>query len=225
MKRRSTRVLCGLVMVLGAAGCAGGQDQEGGTPAPDAAPPSVPATAVVPVEATTTQGNNVVFPSGDMSWADAVAAFTPGDPAAVRSSDPEAALGEPDYQGTDDAADEATYVSVGHGGELVLEFTDNVLVDGDGPDLAIYEIGPEVEPILIAIGEEGTDSMIEVGRVEGATCSVDIAPFVQPGQQFRFIMLTDARAGKSNDSEWPGADVNAVGAINTLPIPLANTTD
>jgi hypothetical protein len=225
MKRRGFLALCGLAMALAAIGCGGGQDQNGRTPVPEAATPSASAHEVVPVEATTTQGESVVFPSGNMSWADAVVAFTPGDPAAGRSRDPDAALGEPDYQGTDDAADEATYVSLGHGGELVLEFTDNVLVDGDGPDLAVYEIGPMVEPILIAIGEEGVDSMIEVGQVEGSTCSVDIAAFVQAGQQFRFIKLTDAKAGKSNDSEWPGADVNAVGAINTLSVSEADPTE
>ena len=144
--------------------------------------------------------------------------FTPGDPAASRSRDPNAALGRPDYQGTDDAKDEATYAALGHGGELVLELTNNVLVDGEGPDLGIYEIGPEVEPILIAISEDGKDWTIEVGRVAGATCEVDIAPFVKPRQRFRFIKLTDAKAGKSNDSEWPGAGINAVGTINTLPI-------
>jgi hypothetical protein len=53
--------------------------------------------------------------------------------------------------------------------------------------------------------------------VEGATCTIDIAPYVEPGQRFRFVKLMDAKAGKSNDSEWPGADINAVGAIHTLP--------
>ena len=219
MKTTVTLVLCGLVIVLGVMGCGEDKDQS------EAASPSVPAKEVVPVEATTTQGNKVVFPSGDISWADAVGSFTPGDPAASRSRDPKAALGAPDYQGIDDAADEATYVSIGHGGELVLELTDNVLVDGEGPDLAIFEIGPEVEPMLVAISEDGQNGFIEVGRVEGSTCSVDIAPFVESGQRFRFIRLTDARAGKSNDSEWPGADVNAVGAINTVSILPAETTE
>lgn len=208
MKRRVVLILCGLTLVLGVVGCGQGEGEE-----------------VVPVEATTTQGNKVVFPSGNISWVDAVVSFTPGEPAASRSGDPSAALGEPDYQGIDDAEDEATYVSIGHGGELVLEFTDNVLVNGDGMDLAIYEIGPEVEPVLIAISEDGKDWTMEVGRVEGSTCAVDIAPFVEPGQAFRFVKLTDAKAGKSNDSEWPGADINAVGAINTSPMPEAETTE
>ena len=225
MIRAIPLVLCGLVIVLGVMGCGEGEDQEAQPPVSEAASPSLPSDEVVPVEATTTQGSKVVFPSGDISWADAVVSFTPGDPAASRSRDPNAALGEPDYQGTDDAVDEATYVSLGHGGELVLELTDNVLVNGEGPDLAIFEIGPEVEPILITISEDGQNWVIDVGRVEGSTCSVDVAPFVEPGQRFRFIKLTDAKAGKSNDSDWPGADVNAVGAINTLPILPAETTE
>jgi len=224
MKTAVALVLCGLVIALGVMGCGKGKDQDDQQPASEATSPSVPTNEVTPVEATTTQGSKVVFPSGDISWADAVVSFTPGDPAPQRSRDPNAALGEPDYQGTDDAADEATYVSLGHGGELVLELMDNVLVDGEGPDLAIFEIGPEVEPILLAISEDGKNWMIDVGRVEGSTCAVDIAPFVKTGQHFRFIKLMDAKAGKSNDSDWPGADVNAVGAINTLSFLPAETT-
>jgi hypothetical protein len=78
---------------------------------------------------------------------------------------------------------------------------------------------------MIAISEDGEDWATEVGRLEGATCAIDIAPFVEPGQRFRFIRLTDAKAGKSNNSEWPGADIDAVGAINTAPIPPAETTE
>jgi OOP family OmpA-OmpF porin len=217
MKKAVVLVLLGLVTALSVLGCAKGNDQAGQLPAS--------ANEVTPVEATTTQGSKVVLLGGDISWADALVSFTPGDPVPTRSRDPKAALGKPDYQGTDDAEDEATYVSLGHGGELVLEFTDNLLVDGEGPDLAIFEIGPEVEPILIAIGEDGQNGMIDVGRVEGSTCTIDIAPFVKPGQHFRYVKLTDAKGGKSNDSEWPGADVDAVGAINTLLILPAQTTE
>jgi hypothetical protein len=223
MKDQVVLVLCGLAIALGVLGCGPAKDQGSQTPVGELNPPPAPTHEVVPVEARTTQGDKVVFPGGDMSWADAVVAFAPGEPAASRSRDPNAALGKPDYKGTDDAKDEATYVSLGHGGELVLELTDNILVDGEGPDLAIFEIGPEVEAILIAVSEDGKDWTTEVGRVEGATCTVDIAPFVEPGQRFRFIKLTDAKAGKSNDSAWPGADINAVGAINTSPFPPAGT--
>ena len=217
MKDAGTLVLFGLVTTVGVLGCQRGKEQDVRPAVPERiSPPSASTHEVTPVEATTTQGSKVLFPTGDISWVDAVVSSTPGDPAPTRSRDPNAALGKPDYQGADDAKDEATYASLGHGGELVVEFTDNTLIDGEGPDLAIFEIGPEVEPILVAIGEDGKD-WIRVGRVEGSTCAVDIAPFVNPGQRFRLVKLTDAEAGKSNDSEWPGADVDAVGAINTLP--------
>jgi len=218
MKKAHALLLFGLVAALGALGGEKGKDKDGRPPVSEkTSPASAPTNKVTPVEATTTQGSKVVFPGGDISWADAVVSLTPGDPAPKRSRDPKAALGKPDYRGTDDAKDEATYVSLGHGGELVLEFTDNVLVDGEGADLAIFEIGTEVEPILLAISENGKN-WIEVGRVEGSTCTVDIAPFVKPGQRFRFVKLTDAKAGKTNNTDWPGADIDAVGAINTLPI-------
>jgi hypothetical protein len=218
MRKVVALVLCSLAIALGSVGCSQGKSQDGQRPAAESVAPAAPVPEAIPVEATTTQGNKVVFPGGDISWADAVVSFTSGDPAASRSRDPNAAVGRPDYRGVDDAKDEATYVSVGHGGELVLEFTDNVLIDGEGLDLAVYEIGPEVEPILIAVSEDGQDWTIKVGCVEGATCAVDIGSFVQPGQRFRFIKLTDAKAGKSNNSEWPGADIEAVGAIHTAPV-------
>ena len=127
MRTAVALVLCGLAMVLGVVGCGQGRDQDGQTPAPEIASSPTPTHEVVPVEATTTQGNRVMFPGGDISWVDAVVSFTSGDPAASRSRDPKAALGKPDYQGVDDAEDEATYVSLGYGGELVLGFADNVL--------------------------------------------------------------------------------------------------
>ncbi len=226
MKKAIALVLFGLVAALGVLGCGTGNATHGQPPvSEETSPPSAPTNTVIPVEATTTQGSKVVFPGGDISWADAVVSFTPGDPAPQRSHDPKAALGKPDYQGTDDAKDEATYVSLGHGGELALELTDNVLVDGEGPDLAIFEIGPEIEPMLVTIGEDGKNEMIDVGRVEGSTCALDIGPFVKPGQRFRFVKLTDAKVGKSNDSEWPGADVDAVGAINTVSVLPAEGTE
>ena len=226
MKRSLLPVLFGLMAVVGTLGCDKGEDREGGTPASEKTPPSSAATAeVTPVEATTTQGTRVVFAGGEISWADEVVSFTPGEPAPGRSLDPQAALGRPDYRGTDDAGDEATYVSLGHGGELVVEFTDNVLVDGEGPDLAIFEIGPEVEPILVAISEDGVNWVNDVGRVEGSTSVVDIGPSTEPGRRFRFVKLEDARAGKSNNSAWPGSDVDAVGAIHTSPILPSERTE
>src|SRR5262249_44385341 len=117
-----------------------------------------------PVAARTTQGQKIDFPAGERSWANRVVSFKPGAPApkrawrtmgAGRRRTPRAARGPPDFTGADDREDERHYVSLGDGGELILEFTDHFLIDGDGPDLAIFEIGPEVEPMNVAVSEDG----------------------------------------------------------------------
>jgi OOP family OmpA-OmpF porin len=217
MKKSLLLILFGLMAAVGTLSC--DKDRDGEAVVSDkTAAPSTGTSMVTPVEAMTTQGIKVVFTGGEICWADSVVSFTPGEPAPGRSRDPKSAVGRPDYKGTDDAEDEVTYVSLGHGGELVLEFSDNVLVDGEGADLAVFEIGPEVEPILVAISEDGVNWLDDVGRLEGSTSVVDIGPFVGPGRRFRFVRLTDARTGKSNNSAWPGADVDAIGAIHTSPL-------
>lgn len=113
MNKALTLTLVVLVTALGVWSCGRGNVKESRPPVADKArPPSAAKDKVTPVEATTTQGSKIVFPGGDISWADAVVSFKPGDPAPKRSRDPKAALGKPDYRGTEDAEDEATYVSL-----------------------------------------------------------------------------------------------------------------
>jgi OmpA-OmpF porin, OOP family len=175
-----------------------------------------PTRQTVPLEFRTNQGKIVRFPDGEIAWADRVVSITPGNPAAKKSIDPTGTLGKPDYLGRDDAADEKRYLALGHGGHVVLEFTDNRLVDGPGADLAIFEIGPMVEPIVVAISEDAA-TWIDIGQVKGSDYTIDISSRVKPNQQFRYVRLTDAKAGMSNGL-WAGADLDAVGAINTIEV-------
>ena len=62
---------------------------------------AVAAAAAVPIdnqaaETVTNQGKKIVFPAGDIPFADPVVRFTPGDPAAPKSKHPKAGLGRPD---------------------------------------------------------------------------------------------------------------------------------
>jgi hypothetical protein len=96
MKKAVVLVLFGVVIALGVLGCQAGTDKGAQPPVSEStSPPSALTNEVTPIEATTTQGSKVVFPVGDISWADAVVSFTPGDPAPKRSGDPNAALGKP----------------------------------------------------------------------------------------------------------------------------------
>lgn len=143
-------------------------------------------------------------------WADAVVSLKRGKPAPQKNKNPWNAVGKPAGHSC----------ALGHGGELVLEFIDNVLVDGPGDDLVIFEAGKAVEPTHLWISENGTD-WIDIGRAAGSKSTMDIGPFVKPGQRFRFVRLKDAKSGKSKGSDFPGADINAVGALNSLPVPGA----
>jgi hypothetical protein len=160
-------------------------------------------------------------------WADRVVSFKPGKPFAPKNcSDPQTVVGKPDY-GT--KHERKTCLAMGHGGELVLEFVDNRLFDGHGDDLVVFEVGPVVEEVDIAISVDGK-AWIEVGQLRGAKCTADIGPAVRkaqeartlptaPAPEFRFVKITDARKGRSNNSGKPGADLDAVGALNSIPAP------
>lgn len=160
---------------------------------------------------TTAQGQTVRLPAQGDPWADRVVSYTPGKPAPTKAKNPEAALGKTDY--TKGAG--RRFVALGHGGELVLEFTDNVLVDGPGEDLVIFEIGPAIEGMRVAVSTDGKD-WVSVGQVKGARSTLDIGPHVKSGQQFHFVRLSDARQGKSNKVDAAGADIDAVGTINMV---------
>jgi outer membrane protein OmpA-like peptidoglycan-associated protein len=155
------------------------------------------------------KGNRVTFPLGDVSFGDEVVSFKMGDPhAAPRYSDPKEALGPPNYDHTKDT----NYVTLGCGGVLTLRFTDNVLVDVNGPDLYVFEIGPQIEPTRLELSKDG-DEWINIGPVSGGTAAIDIGPQVKSGDVFHYVRLTDLK--KECGSDFPGADIDAVGAIGS----------
>ena len=149
----------------------------------------------------------ICLPLGALSFADRAVSFTAGDkPSKAPFDFPENALGEPDYRNTYSA----DFISLGCNGALVTQFTDNILVDVDGIDLYIFEIGPVVEKTELAISSDG-ENWIEVGEIEGARSDVDIGPFVQKGDKFPFVRLTNAsNACGGNHS---GADIDAIAAV------------
>ena len=59
-----------------------------------------------------------------------------------------------------------------------------------------------------------------IGAVAGGTAEVDIAKAAKPGERYRYVRLTDLKSDCSGD--WPGADIDAVGAIGAA---LAMTFD
>lgn len=151
----------------------------------------------------------ICLPQGERSFADEVVSFVPGArPSSGVWAEPKYALGVPDYERTSRPG----FLSLGCHGVLTLRFADNALVDVDGPDLFVFEVGPAVEETELAISEDGR-TWVEVGRIEGARADVDIAPHVSPGQSFTYVRLTNA--SRTCGGRHSGADIDAVAAVGS----------
>lgn len=152
----------------------------------------------------------VTLPQGDISFADAVVVYDTGESVPRKSANKaEAALGFPTFDGN---VYDGSFTTLGCGGRLDLQFIDNALVDLDGPDLYVFEVGPDVEGTFLEISIDGV-TWRAVGEIKGGRAEVDIAEVATPGESFRFVRLIDDGVGCHG--QFPGADIDAVAAIGS----------
>ena len=157
-------------------------------------------------------GAVVSLPKERATFASRVVSYTVGAPSPIpEGQDPRAALGPPDY--VPNKREKPRAVSLGNGGSIVLEFNQGVLVDGPGPDVFIFEIGPNVEAMEVDVSADGS-SWIHVGTAPGGACAIDIGPRVKPGDVFRYVRLRDVPWGGADSDVWPGADIDAVAVVS-----------
>lgn len=163
---------------------------------------------------TDSRGKAVVFPLGDASFADEVVSFVIGTPPPrdPRWGDPNTVVGPPDFNPKVVDPRNPADVVLGCAGSLVVRFADNVLVDVAGPDLYVFEVGPNIEPMRLAISQDGA-TWVEVGDIRGGTAAIDIANAAKPGDSYRFVRITDLK--RACGAPYPGADVDAIGAIGS----------
>ena len=157
-------------------------------------------------------GGKIKLPLGDISFADKVVSYKMGNPEPVPvNAVPEDALGIPDFN----LERVKGFVSLGTGGELTLAFTDNALVNIDGPDLYIFEVGRYVEETFLYVSKNGK-TWINVGKISGGNALIEIGDSTRPGDIFTYVKLVDAgTASNKGDKMWPGADIDAVAAIGS----------
>jgi hypothetical protein len=160
----------------------------------------------------------IEFPGGIASFADYVVNYSPvvnsgqpTDPYRVATE----ALGAPDYEegpGID-------YVTLGDGGSITLQFTDNSLT-GSGTsayDLWIFEVGPDVEDTYVEISRDGA-VWYSVGKVFGSTSGINIDAYgFGTSDFFSYVRLTDDTNEGDQSGITVGADIDAVGAISSAP--------
>jgi len=160
----------------------------------------------------------VDFPDGAASFADAVVDYSPaingGQPTAPYRDDFEA-LRIPDYT----SGPGIDYVSLGSGGSITLQFTDNSLTGSgdDGDDLWVFEIGGDIEDTFVEISKNNID-WFNVGKVTGSTQGIDIDLYGFDALDFfSFVRLTDDPNEGNTTGNTVGADIDALGAITSAP--------
>jgi len=170
----------------------------------------------------------VDFPQGAISFADAVVSYNPDAGGAVPSaanSEPSNALGLPEVPGNTSIGAcsgdpyACPFVSLGDGGSITLKFTDNLLTgSGDSSlDLWVFEVGPDVEDTFVDISKDG-NTWFSVGKVFGTTSGVDIDAFgFSQTDSFAYVRMTDDPNEGSTTGASVGADIDAIGAISTVP--------
>ena len=184
----------------------------------------------------------IEFPHGTASFADQVVRHDPlfgGGPAPTEPAaiDPAVALGAPDFPAGGSVGDVGA-VALGHGGLLELGFVDNWLTNSgnsDG-DLYIFEVGPDIEDTFVAVRptaatllllnlawDANGDGFYEVGKVFGATAEVDLDAhfpgFAAGALEFDAVQLIDDPDQGNTTGPTVGADIDAVGAISSVPEP------
>ncbi len=172
----------------------------------------------------------IEFPAGVVSFADVVFDYDPvgqGIPTPPHRN-PLNALGTPDFNGNNHCRvnEPCTFVSLGVGGTIVLQFIDNSLTGSGTPDfdLHIFEIGPDIEDMFIWISKDGVN-WSSVGEVFGSISSIDIDRFgFGPTDFFSFVLIQDDPSEGNTTGVQVGADIDSVGAISSGPPVTTSTT-
>ncbi len=158
------------------------------------------------------------FPGGAISFADEVVNFTAGTGVSGTFANQAAVIGAPDGPGRGaEPIDGTTTLSLGSGGVLTVQFTDNLLTgSGDArPDLVIFETG-EIESVRVEVSRDGV-TYFNVGILGGVSNTIDLDAFNFGAQdRFAFVRLTDLRQGTATSGPV-GADIDAIGALSTAP--------
>jgi len=175
--------------------------------------------------------DGVTFPDGAVSFADAVVSYEPsfggGATPSAANADPSNALGVPEVAGSTSigacsgSPSDCPFVSLGSGGRITLEFIDNALTGSDNADLDlwIFEVGPDIEDTFVEISSDNS-TWTPVGKVFGTTGGIDIDAFgFTSADLIHFVRLRDDPLEGNTSGASVGADIDAVGAITTIPIP------
>ncbi|SRX55573.1 OmpA family protein [Aequorivita sp. CIP111184] len=154
---------------------------------------------------------SIYLPLGKISFADKLLEYKVGLPAPIQKyRDSTQCLHEPNYKNYQTP----NFISLGCGGSLTVEFTDNGFMNLPGDDLYLFEVGPSQEPAKVEISQNGTD-WVYAGKIAGGKSSIDLSKAgIDEETVFYFLRITDLK--DLCKSKSAGADIDAIGAINSV---------
>lgn len=155
--------------------------------------------------------HSIYLPLGKISFADKLIQYNVGKPAPIdKYRDSLQCLKEPNYKNYQTP----NFVSLGCGGVLIVEFTDNGFMNLPGNDLYIFEVGPAREAATIEISQNGKD-WIYAGKIAGGKSSIELSKEgIDNETVFHFLKIRDLK--DLCRSKSAGADIDAIGAINSV---------
>ncbi len=154
---------------------------------------------------------SIYLPLGKISFADTLIEYKVGSPPPIQKyRDSVQCLHEPNYKNYQTP----NFLSLGCGGSLTVEFTDNGFMNLPGDDLYLFEVGPSKEPAKVEISQNGID-WIYAGKIAGGKSSLDLTKEgIDDETVFYFLRITDLK--DLCKSKSAGADIDAIGAINSV---------
>lgn len=162
------------------------------------------------------------YATGTIAFADSVVSYLAtagGGPAPVAGlQTPAAALGVPNYSGIGEPLPNQGAVSLGRGGRLTVQFTNNILTGSNDarPDLAIYEVGTS-ELVKVEVSVDGT-TYTNVGTASFNNRFIDLDAYgFNALSQIFYVRVTDEPNDGPISGDSVGADIDAIGALSSKP--------
>ncbi len=155
----------------------------------------------------------------EISYADSIVYYDPGALGENTGGEPHKkyqntnnALGKPDCSAYNDTG----FVSLGNGGTLIIKFSDNILVNGPGPDLQIFEVGSD-ENVNVWVSRDNKIYIpLKKHNDSGYLFNFDVQ--AEKSYDYRYVKIRDVYDDSivpDSTDEAAGADIDAVSALNT----------
>jgi hypothetical protein len=160
------------------------------------------------------------LPMGEICFADSVLLYDPGRPGMNTGGEPDSIFTNPDRCLGPPSEVTKDFVSLGSRGTLILQFNDNVVYDGPGPDLYFWIPDSIPEEATVWISRDGV-IFLHAGQISSKNPYLDLSGTAEPGEFYTQLKIRDDAIDAVKNGSL-GIDLDAVASINNAivtPIP------